>query len=229
MRFPSNLKLARIDESLGELDDLTVDELTQAEHFILRDMQRVVFQEEFRLLSSQKPLPKTHRLSSLCPFIDEDHLLKVGGRLRNASIPDSSKHQIILPKSHSVTTLIIRYEHLHNGHIGTEHVLAKLRESFWVILGRSAIKAVIRKCFFCQVKRAQMMFPYMADLPAGRTAYDQPPFTNCGTDLFGPFYIKQGRKRLKRWGVIFTCLTVRCLHLEVVEDADTDSFINALR
>ena len=73
------------------------------------------------------------------------------------------------------------------------------------------------------------MYPYMADLPAGRVAYDQPPFSHCGVDLFGPLQIKQGRKRLKRWVVLFTCLTVRCVHLEVVENADTDAFINALR
>ena len=70
------------------------------------------------------------------------------------------------------------------------------------------------------------MYPYMA---AGRVAYGEPPFTNCGCDLAGPVYIKQGRKRLKRWIVLFTCLTVRCVHLEVVENADTDSFVNALR
>ena len=69
----------------------------------------------------------------------------------------------------------------------------------------------------------------MADLPACRVAYNQPPFTNCGIDPFGPLYVKQGRKRLKRWGVIFTCLTVRCIHLEIVEASDTDSFINAFR
>ena len=47
--------------------------------------------------------------------------------------------------------------------------------------------------------------------------------------MFGPVYIKQGRKRLKRWIVLFTCMTIRCVHLEVVEATDTDSFINAVR
>ena len=69
----------------------------------------------------------------------------------------------------------------------------------------------------------------MADLPQCRAAIDEPPFSHCGVDLFGPILIKQGRKRLKRWVCLFTCLTVRCVHLEVVEDCETDSFINALR
>ena len=33
----------------------------------------------------------------------------------------------------------------------------------------------------------------------------------------------------KRWVILFTCLTIRCVHLEVVEDCETDAFINAVR
>ena len=96
-------------------------------------------------------------------------------------------------------------------------------------MGELAIKDIIRRCLFFQVRKGGRLYSFMADLPAGRLAYEQPPFHNCGVDLFGPFFIKQGRKRLKRWIVIFTCMTVRCVHLEVVEGADTDSFINSLR
>ena len=100
---------------------------------------------------------------------------------------------------------------------------------YWVLGGRVVINQVIAHCFFCRVRRAKRQFPYMADLPKCRAAVDQPPFSHCGVDLIGPTIIKQGRKQLKRWIAIFTCLTVRCLHLEVVDTVDTDSFINALR
>ena len=69
----------------------------------------------------------------------------------------------------------------------------------------------------------------MADLPLARAAFGEPPFANCGVDLFGPIVVKQGRKQLKRWAVLFTCLTIRCVHLEVVDSSETDAFINALR
>ena len=69
----------------------------------------------------------------------------------------------------------------------------------------------------------------MAHLPKNRMDLNQPPFTNTGVDFFGPLVIKQGRKRIKRWVSLFTCMTVTCVHLEVVESLETDGFINALQ
>ena len=68
----------------------------------------------------------------------------------------------------------------------------------------------------------------MADLPPERCS-PAPPFTNSGVDLFGPFMVKNGRKREKRYGVVFTCLASRSVHLEVCSSLETDSFIQALR
>ncbi len=69
----------------------------------------------------------------------------------------------------------------------------------------------------------------MADLPEVRVIADKPPFTNVGVDFFGPLEIKRGRSLVKRYGVIFTCLAVRAIHIEVAYSIDTNSCINALR
>lgn len=69
----------------------------------------------------------------------------------------------------------------------------------------------------------------MADLPLDRVTPGEPPFTYVGVDYFGPFGVKYRRKVVKCDGVIFTCLAVRAVHIEVASSFDTDSFINALR
>ena len=224
LRFVSNHLLHK-----GLSGDLSPEELYEAELFIIRGVQHGTYDEEIDLLRKEKNLSSGNVLSLLSPFLDAKECLRVGGRLRKAQLPTDAKHQLILPKNHPVTTLLITHEHTSNRHVGSEHVLSNLRQRFWVVNGRIAVKTVLRKCFLCRVRRARQMFPYMADLPTCRMAYLQPPFSNCGVDLFGPVYIKQGRKRLKRWVSLFTCLTIRCVHLEVVESPDTNDFINALR
>ena len=68
----------------------------------------------------------------------------------------------------------------------------------------------------------------MADLPAERLT-PTPPFTYCAVDYFRPWYMREGRKELKRYGVLFKCLVTRAFHLEVANSLETDSNINALR
>ena len=68
----------------------------------------------------------------------------------------------------------------------------------------------------------------MADLLTDRRI-EEPPYTNCGVDIFGPFLIKEGREELIRNGVIFTCFSSRTVHIERTCDLGTDSFIEALR
>ncbi|KAI2666778.1 hypothetical protein H4Q32_026472 [Labeo rohita] len=67
----------------------------------------------------------------------------------------------------------------------------------------------------------------MANLPSERME-TTPPFTYCGMDCFGPFDIKEGRRELKRYGLLFTCLCSRAVHIELLDDLSTDTFLNSL-
>ena len=69
----------------------------------------------------------------------------------------------------------------------------------------------------------------MADLPPDRITPEMQQFSFMGVDYFGPFLVKRGRSTIKRYGVIFTCLVLRAIHIEVASSLDTSSFIQVLR
>jgi hypothetical protein len=68
----------------------------------------------------------------------------------------------------------------------------------------------------------------MSDLPF-HWLEPNPSFSYCAVDLFAPFIIKDGRRELKRYEVLFTCMACRAIHEETVNSLETDSFISSLR
>ena len=172
---------------------------------------------------------KSSSLRRLDPFLKGD-ILCVGGRIKHMpSSNEEFKHPTILPKKHHVVDLIIRHYHQQSGHSGVEYVLAEIRQRFWIIKGRVAVRRAIGCCFNCKRRVQPPGQQKMADLPADRITPGQPPFTFVGVDFFGPFQVKKGRSLAKRYGVLYTCLVVRAIHIEVAHSLDTDSFINSLR
>ncbi len=69
----------------------------------------------------------------------------------------------------------------------------------------------------------------MADLPPSSLRLFQPAFYSTGMDCFGPFAIKIGRRNEKRWGIIYKCLTTKAVYIDLLSQADTDSFLMSLR
>ena len=67
----------------------------------------------------------------------------------------------------------------------------------------------------------------MAPLPAERVATHEHPFAASGVDYFGPLLVRVKRSSVKRWVALFTCLATRAVHLEVVFNLTTSSFLQA--
>ena len=73
----------------------------------------------------------------------------------------------------------------------------------------------------------------MSDLHLDRTEPGS-AFSYVGVDVFGPWQVISRRTRssqasAKRWAVLFTCLSIRAVHIEVVDEMSSSAFINALR
>ena len=208
---------------------LTPEDLVQAEESIILYVQKQKFEAEITSLKSGfKTISKESTLYKLDPMLD-DGILRVGGRLDNAALSAESKHPVILSKDMHVATLILRYIHDQLGHAGRNHMLSRLRQKYWITKANSAARKIISDCTVCKRNRGKLIEQKMADLPEERVLPEKAPFTNVGVDYFGPIDFKRGRSHLKRYGVLFTCLTSRAVHLEVAYTLDTDSCINAIR
>lgn len=207
---------------------MIISDIEKAEKEIIRYSQTVMFPEEIKALQQGKTVKRSSALYKLSPVL-QDKILRVGGRLSRSSMPEESKHPAILAKDHPVSHLILRSIHSDVGHSGRNHMLSKLREKYWIPKAQTAIRKILSQCTVCKCQRGTTGKQFMADLPRDRLLPDEPPFTNVGIDYFGPFEIKRGRTLIKRYGVIFTCQTLRAVHIEIASSLDTDSCIHALR
>lgn len=219
---------------------LTVSEVEEAERKILKEVQRQSFSNDDSKAEVTLNAESKVKLNRLKPFI-EGGLIRVGGRLNRSFLKFDAKHPLILPGKHPVTNLIILNYHEQNGHVGTHHVLAEIRQRYWIIGGASSIKRVISKCHVCRRQNAKMGEQITAPLPTIRVSSDEHqliyPFAAVGLDYFGPLCVKTGPETRaskrnptlnKRYGCIFTCLRYRAVHIEIAQDLSTDSFMNAV-
>ncbi|XP_062533848.1 uncharacterized protein LOC134202877 [Armigeres subalbatus] len=159
-------------------------------------------------------------------------VLRVGGRIRHATLPVDQKHPMVLPPGHPFTLALIRSYHVEMLHAPQQMLLAALRRRFWVLHGRSSVRRVIRKCVTCFKAKPVPMQQLMGDLPKYRLEGSY-PFLNTGVDFCGPIYIRQHNKRstvtYKAYVAVFVCFATRAIHLELVGDLTADAFIAALQ
>ena len=211
-----------------ETGDLTLQDLERAEKCIIKKVQRRCFSDEFKDLEAGRPVKVSSSIAHLDPFL-EDSLLRVGGRLVNSTLDWNAKHPLILPRRGEVVDLIIADAHERSGHVGRQHVMAELRKTYWALRANTAVRRVLKDCLSCHRLQRPTEQQKMADLPEDRVEEGHAPFYSTGVDYFGPFFVRRGRAQVKKYGVIFTCLAVRAVHLELADSLSTDSFICALR
>jgi hypothetical protein len=228
LRFINNLKKNQIKET----DMLTSSELQHAETCIIKIVQAELFSSEINDIKSKGEVISNSHLKSLSVFLDKGGILRVGGRLQNSTLNFNIKHQILLPKGHVVTKLIIRGTHIEEMHAGVQNTLAAVRQKYWPIAGRNVVRQIIHQCVKCYRTKPTPFVELMGNLPSDRVTPAR-PFIHCGLDYLGPLQVKQfrgrGKKTMKCYVVVFICLATKAIHLELVYDYTTESFLNALK
>ncbi|XP_032782640.2 uncharacterized protein LOC116920627 [Daphnia magna] len=191
--------------------------------------QEEAYPEELKRLRGKKPIRPTSRLMALTPFLGDDKMLRLSGRLGRAKLPYDVLHPPILPGPHPLARSIIRAFHEEMHHVGTDFVLSHVRQHFWITAGREAVKRVRNECIPCRRFRPKAALQMMADVHKARLGAREPPFTYTSVDYFGPIDVVHGRRTAKRWGALFTCLVTRALYVDVAVSLSSDDFLLVLR
>ena len=229
LRFISNCRNRR---SHNKSIYLTTDELRNSERYWALFTQEQAFQKEMEILREENSLPPSSRLFTLHPFIDSFSLLRVGGRGRNTDMEPSVVHPIILPGKHPITSLIVSSEHRRLMHAGPTLLTVSLNRRYHIIGYRKIVRSITQSCVTCRRTTVKPNPQVLGQLPPERLTPDS-VFSRVGVDYAGPFTVKYGPTRkpklVKTYGCVFVSLTIKAVHLELVSDLTTDTFIATLR
>ena len=169
----SNSTQSRPQSPAGQV--LSAKDLWEAELAIIQYSQQQGFAEEIAALSfGGATVSRQSVIYRLDPYLDKE-VLRVGGRLTRGSLPEETKHPLILPKDQHVATLIIKYIHKQLGHSGRNHTLSTMRRKYWVTSANAAVRRVITECGFCRRYNGRAMEQKMTDLPKERILPDHLP------------------------------------------------------
>jgi len=98
-----------IKSTLGR-QSINLDDLEKAENSIIHLTQKQCFSEDMTALQMATGVKKTSNLYKLDPVLKAG-VIRVGGRLTRAAMPEEVKFPVILPKNSHISTLILRYFH----------------------------------------------------------------------------------------------------------------------
>ena len=243
-RYSSKTRLLRVTARVMQFIDsipgcrvasgeLTVDELTAAEKLWVRLIQASSFKDEIRCLSRINE-KETMLVKHIDLFKDQENIIRCRGRIDESSLSFSKKQPILLPSKHPFTDLIILDYHKIVHHNGIKETLNSIREKYWIVRGREAVKRMVRRCVICKKMEGKAFNTRkVAPLPPSRVS-DSPPFTNPGVDFASPLFVtdrlqNETEKTSKAYVCLWTCASTRAIHLELVPSLTVSTFLQALR
>ncbi|XP_011688629.1 PREDICTED: uncharacterized protein LOC105450474 [Wasmannia auropunctata] len=160
----------------------------------IKQAQQKVFPDELMALRTGRSISVRSPLRGLYPMLDEEDLLRVGGRLQAALLPFGERHPLLLPKDGHLTLLVIRQAHHATLHGGPQLMRGYLLRHFWIPGGASRIRQVAHQCVRCARFKADLGQQRIGRLLAERV---QParPFLFSGVDYaaFKRFTNRRGR------------------------------------
>ncbi|XP_030750245.1 uncharacterized protein LOC115878029 [Sitophilus oryzae] len=144
----------------GELPE--AKDLSDTPRYLITISQKDDFAKEIQTLERSHALPRHSKLLSLNPFLDDEGILRVGGRLSQSNFSFDVKHPILLSSKHHLTKLLFRHEHLRLFHAGQQQLLYSIRQRYWPLAGRNLAKQTVHSCIKCYRCKPLQPSPIMA-------------------------------------------------------------------
>ena len=213
---------------------LTVEEVKAANNLLLLKSQLRTFNLELTGLTANppRPIPSTSHLLSLNPFLGQDGLLHIGGRLSKAPLTYSKKHPVMLSAKDPLTIIIFKHIHVNLSHCGPTLLFSTAGSDYYVTGAKKLARTVCKQCTPCQKVAASSEQQLMGQLPEERVS-EAPAFHTVGLDYAGPFYLKTGSIRrpqyVKGYLAVFVCMATKGVHLEIVKGLTTEAFLASMR
>lgn len=224
LRFIRKLRSRCAGKGERSPPELTYQELSEAKVCLIRMVQTEAFPEEYQALSVGKDLGRCSKIRSLCPFIDEQGLLRVRTRLENTDMSLGDKCPVLIPQGH-FAELVVAFQHRLLKHAGVDTLLTSLRCEYWILGARRLAKRVKRFCVACQKLDAAALNAPAAPLPADR-ATKAAPFSVIGVDYCGPLFCLPNKKV---YILLISCAVTRAVHMELVDSLSLSDFLLAFR
>ncbi|XP_035986523.1 uncharacterized protein LOC118560020 isoform X2 [Fundulus heteroclitus] len=173
----------------------TEEEMAKAKICVIKSVQSEYYKEELKCISEETKIPPSSSLWKLHPILDNDGLLRVGGRIAHSELGIDTTHPLIIPARHHLGTLLIRHYHGSVKHQGRHFTEGAIRAAgFWLVGAKRSISTALFKCVTCRKLRGRAECQQMGNLPPERMKV-APPFTYVGVDVFGPWDIFTRRTR----------------------------------
>lgn len=203
--------------------------------FWIKHTQCVYLSKEIGVVKRGAALEKSSSICKLTPWLDNDNVLRITGRVKFSELPFGTKHQIIIPPESRLANLLVYEAHYTTVHGGPQIIIGFIRKSFWINRIRQVAKSIVHKCIVCIRHMQKPPEQLMGQLPVERITVGE-PFATTGCDFAGPFIIKRtvgrpSRKSVqveeKAWIVVFICLISRAVHIEVIFGLTVHDFLAA--
>ena len=221
----------------------------RARDYWIKRAQRTIYAREYECIKRGQSIPLNSPLRSLDPFLQEG-IMRITGRIEEApNLPYDTKHQIVLPKQHPFTRALVT--NAHQGkmlHVAKDTLHFNIRAQYWILQSKQLINSIVQNCIACSRTNSQRAQQQMGNQPLCKLLLAM-PWMHVGIDLTGTipirkYLIAQKTKLAKNFPkhpkmfhpnvptqkayiVLFTCMSTRAIHLELVLSNHAEEFLNA--